>query len=183
MTGHMPGPYWQITWRFVGPVLISVLLVASIIYRSFDKPAYYAWNAQEVSAGTAGWWAGARDSFALLYRRPWKEPIDRHPSYFLVYHLLIHFIFFLAGFQGKSFLTPYPQWVLIIGGLLATLSVLPIPVVFLLRRFQFLRLDTDINKGVIRRNETTISTKQMMTDVDVNFFKYKIWKMINFLIN
>lgn len=48
MTGHMPGPYWQITWRFVGPVLISVLLVASIIYRSFDKPAYYAWNAKEV---------------------------------------------------------------------------------------------------------------------------------------
>lgn len=48
MTGHMPGPYWQITWRFVGPVLISVLLVASIIYRSFDKPAYYAWNAEEV---------------------------------------------------------------------------------------------------------------------------------------
>jgi hypothetical protein len=84
------------------------------------------------------------------------------------YHLLIHF--FLAGFQGKSFLTPYPQWVLIVGGLLATLSVLPIPVVFLLRRFQFLRLDTDINKGVIRRNETTISTKQMMTDVDVSFF-------------
>ncbi|XP_032792559.2 sodium- and chloride-dependent transporter XTRP3 [Daphnia magna] len=114
MTGHMPGPYWQITWRFVGPVLISVLLVASIIYRSFDKPAYYAWNADE----------------------------------------------------GKSLLTPYPQWVLIVGGLLATLSVLPIPVVFLLRRFQFHRLDTDINKGVIRRNETTISTKQMMTDVD-----------------
>lgn len=49
MTGHMPGLYWQITWRFVGPVLISVLLVASIIYRSFDKPAYYAWNADEVN--------------------------------------------------------------------------------------------------------------------------------------
>lgn len=64
-------------------------------------------------------------------------------------------------------MTPYPQWVLIVGGLLAAISVLPIPVVFLLRRFQFLRLDTDINKGVIRRNETTISTKQMMTDVDV----------------
>lgn len=66
-------------------------------------------------------------------------------------------------------LTPYPQWVLVVGGLLAALSVLPIPIVFLLRRFQFTRLDTDINKGVIRRNETTISTKQMMTDVDVSF--------------
>lgn len=54
MTGHMPGPYWQITWRFVGPVLISVLLVASIIYRSFDKPAYYAWNADEVRENVIG---------------------------------------------------------------------------------------------------------------------------------
>jgi len=79
-------------------------------------------------------------------------------------------------------LTPYPQWVLIVGGLLATLSVLPIPVVFLLRRFQFLRLDTDINKGVIRRNETTISTKQMMTDVDVScLFCFQIKEKVQFL--
>lgn len=63
-------------------------------------------------------------------------------------------------------LTPYPSWVLVLGGTLAALSVVPIPIVFLLRRFQCVRLDTDINKGVIRRNETTISTKQMMTDVD-----------------
>ena len=71
---------------------------------------------------------------------------------------------------------------LIVGGLLATLSVLPIPVVFLLRRFQFLRLDTDINKGVIRRNETTISTKQMMTDVDVScLFCFQIKEKVQFL--
>lgn len=105
MTGHMPGPYWQITWRFVGPVLISVLLVASIIYRSFDKPAYYAWNAQEVGAGTAGWWAGAWLVFLIIYRRPWKEPIDRHPSYFLVYHLLIH-IFFGWLSRARAFWHP-----------------------------------------------------------------------------
>ena len=88
-------------------------------------------------------------------------------GYFLL-RISLLFYFFLFCLQGKSLLTPYPQWVLIVGGLLATLSVLPIPVVFLLRRFQFLRLDTDLNKGVIRRNETTISTKQMMTDVDVS---------------
>lgn len=146
MTGHMPGPYWQITWRFVGPVLISVLLVASIIYRSFDKPAYYAWNADEVRENVIG--------ICFLNSTT------------------IHRVICL--YQGKSLLTPYPQWVLIVGGLLATLSVLPIPVVFLLRRFQFHRLDTDINKGVIRRNETTISTKQMMTDVDVSIYSSRI---------
>ncbi len=173
MTGHMPGPYWQITWRFVGPVLISVLLVASIIYRSFDKPAYYAWNAQEVGAdaGRAGVTraCGGHEirtltatSSIIIF-----PVFFFFPFFFLIYFRLLYF-FWLLVFQGKSFLTPYPQWVLIVGGLLATLSVLPIPVVFLLRRFQFLRLDTDINKGVIRRNETTISTKQMMTDVDVS---------------
>lgn len=76
-------------------------------------------------------------------------------------------IFFSIPFlQGKTVLTPYPQWVLILGGSLAAVTVVPIPIVFLLRRFQCVRLDTDINKAVIRRNETTISTKQMMNDVD-----------------
>ena len=74
----------------------------------------------------------------------------------------------LLSNQGKTVPTEYPDWVLVLGGVLAALSVLPIPIVFFLRRFQCLRLDTDINKGVIRRNETTISTKQMMTDVDVS---------------
>ena len=48
MTGRMPGLYWQITWRFIGPVLITLLLVASIIKRSLDKPAYNAWDADQV---------------------------------------------------------------------------------------------------------------------------------------
>lgn len=47
-------------------------------------------------------------------------------------------------------------------------GVLPIPIVYLLRRFQILKVDLDIHQGSIRRNETTASTKQMMDDDDVS---------------
>lgn len=47
-------------------------------------------------------------------------------------------------------------------------GVLPIPIVYLLRRFQVLKVDLDIHHGSIRRNETTASTKQMMDDDDVS---------------
>lgn len=47
-------------------------------------------------------------------------------------------------------------------------SILPIILVFLLRRFQILKLDVDIHQGAIRRIDTTVSTKEMIADVDVN---------------
>ena len=45
------------------------------------------------------------------------------------------------------------------------------PVVYLLRRFQILKVDLDIHQGSIRRNETTASTKQMMDDDDVSILQ------------
>lgn len=47
-------------------------------------------------------------------------------------------------------------------------GVLPMLLVFLLRRFQILSVDLDIHQGSIRRNETTASTKVMMDDEDVS---------------
>lgn len=47
-------------------------------------------------------------------------------------------------------------------------GVLPMPLVYLLRRFQILKVDLDIHQGSIRRNETTASTKQMMDEDDVS---------------
>ncbi|KOB66239.1 Transporter [Operophtera brumata] len=68
--------------------------------------------------------------------------------------------------------TPYPSWVLGVAVVMILAGVLPIPVVFLLRRFQCLTFDVDIHQGSIRRIETTVSTKEMMSDQDVkyNFF-------------
>lgn len=47
-------------------------------------------------------------------------------------------------------------------------GLLPMPIVYLLRRFQILKVDLDIHQGSIRRNETTASTKQMMDEDDVS---------------
>lgn len=64
--------------------------------------------------------------------------------------------------------TPYPDWVMYIAYTMIFAGVLPMPVVYLLRRFQILTVDLDIHQGSIRRNETTASTKQMMDDDDVS---------------
>lgn len=55
-----------------------------------------------------------------------------------------------------------------IGVAMIVAGILPIPAVYLLRRFQILKVDLDIHQGSIRRNETTASTKQMMDDDDVS---------------
>lgn len=63
---------------------------------------------------------------------------------------------------------PYPNWVLGIAIAMIVAGILPIPIVFCLRRFQILSVDLDIHQGSIRRNETTASTKVMMDDEDVS---------------
>ncbi|XP_073962891.1 uncharacterized protein [Choristoneura fumiferana] len=70
-------------------------------------------------------------------------------------------------YNGRVVKTPYPDWVLLIALCMILAGVLPIPVVLLLRRFQCLAFDVDIHQGSIRRIETTVSTKEMMSDQDV----------------
>lgn len=70
--------------------------------------------------------------------------------------------------QGETVATEYPDWVMVIAGCMIAVGILPIPAVFLLRRFQCLKLDTSIHQGAIRRIDTTASTKEMMADVDVS---------------
>lgn len=66
---------------------------------------------------------------------------------------------------------PYPGWALAIAIMMILAGILPIPMVFLLRRYQCLKIDINIHEGSIRRIDTTVSTKEMMTDVDVSIFK------------
>lgn len=65
----------------------------------------------------------------------------------------------------------YPSWVLGIAISMIAAGVLPIPIVFLLRRYQCLKMDINIHEGSIRRIDTTVSTKEMITDVDVSLIK------------
>jgi len=72
-------------------------------------------------------------------------------------------------FQGRTADEPYPDWVMCIAGLMITAGILPVPIVFILRCCQCLKLDLDIHQGAIRRIDTTVSTKEMIGDVDVSF--------------
>uniref|UniRef100_A0A1A9VXI1 Transporter n=1 Tax=Glossina austeni TaxID=7395 RepID=A0A1A9VXI1_GLOAU len=62
--------------------------------------------------------------------------------------------------------TNYPSWVMIIALCMILAGVLPMPIVFLMRSFQCLKVDLDIHQGSIRRNETTASTKEMIDNDD-----------------
>lgn len=48
MTGYRPGLYWQWTWRYIGPVIMSCIFVSSIICMAIDKPKYNAYKKEEV---------------------------------------------------------------------------------------------------------------------------------------
>lgn len=49
MTGHRPGTYWQWTWRYIGPVIMTCILVSSVVCLAIDKPTYSAYKAEEVN--------------------------------------------------------------------------------------------------------------------------------------
>ncbi|KYN38657.1 Orphan sodium- and chloride-dependent neurotransmitter transporter NTT4 [Trachymyrmex septentrionalis] len=116
MTGYKPGAYWQVTWRFLAPIIMVCILVFSVISMFIKKPQYSAWNAA----------------------------------------------------TGEAVPTSYPGWVLGIAIVIILAGIAPIPIVFLLRRFQLVKLDVDIHQGSIRRIDTTVSTKEMMGDVDLD---------------
>ncbi|XP_058795871.1 sodium- and chloride-dependent transporter XTRP3 isoform X2 [Phymastichus coffea] len=114
MTGYRPGLYWQVTWRFLAPIIMVAILITSVISMFIKKPSYSAWDAS----------------------------------------------------LGLTILMDYPDWVLAIAAVIILVGIAPIPVVFLLRRFQWIKFDVNIHQGSIRRIETTVSTKEMMGDVD-----------------
>lgn len=149
MTGYRPGIYWQWTWRYIGPVIMFLILISSVVCMIIDKPSYNAYSKETVSP-------------RLRFVK----------SNIYVYHIrdLINIVFVL---QSGTVVKEYPGWVLAIGVSMITAGVLPMPIVFLLRRFQILKVDLDIHQGSIRRNETTASTKQMMDEDDVSTDQFR----------
>lgn len=49
MTGYRPGMYWQYTWRYIGPVIMTAILITSVVSMCLNNPTYSAWNAKEVN--------------------------------------------------------------------------------------------------------------------------------------
>ncbi|XP_074942255.1 sodium-dependent neutral amino acid transporter B(0)AT3-like [Phalacrocorax aristotelis] len=44
MTGRKPNLYWQITWRFISPLLLLIVFMAFVTLQIQKPPSYAAWN-------------------------------------------------------------------------------------------------------------------------------------------
>lgn len=48
MIRSRPGLYWQITWRFVSPLIVLVIFVASLVNMGINPMTYSAWIPNKV---------------------------------------------------------------------------------------------------------------------------------------
>lgn len=48
MTGRKPNLYWQITWKFISPLLLLIVFVAFVTLQIQKPPSYAAWNPKYV---------------------------------------------------------------------------------------------------------------------------------------
>ncbi|XP_061737486.1 sodium-dependent neutral amino acid transporter B(0)AT1-like [Nerophis ophidion] len=46
MTGHKPGIFWQVTWRFISPLIVFLILVFYLVTQSQEKLTYLIWDPQ-----------------------------------------------------------------------------------------------------------------------------------------
>ncbi|XP_054620658.1 sodium-dependent neutral amino acid transporter B(0)AT1-like [Dunckerocampus dactyliophorus] len=44
MTGHKPGIFWQVTWRFISPLIVLVILVFYLVTQAQEKFTYLVWD-------------------------------------------------------------------------------------------------------------------------------------------
>lgn len=49
MIGSKPGWYWKITWGFLAPVVVSVIIVTSVVNLGMQPVKYSVWNPAKVS--------------------------------------------------------------------------------------------------------------------------------------
>lgn len=49
MIGHKPNIFWQVTWRFISPVIMVVILVFYFVTEVRQSPTYLVWDQELVS--------------------------------------------------------------------------------------------------------------------------------------
>lgn len=50
MTGRKPSIFWQVTWRFVSPLIVLVILIFYLITQAQEELTYLVWDPTSVSA-------------------------------------------------------------------------------------------------------------------------------------
>uniref|UniRef100_A0A915KQI2 Uncharacterized protein n=1 Tax=Romanomermis culicivorax TaxID=13658 RepID=A0A915KQI2_ROMCU len=49
MTGHYPGKYWSINWRFISPLAMTTIFLSSLAKNFLDPPQYNVYNRESAS--------------------------------------------------------------------------------------------------------------------------------------
>lgn len=49
MVGRKPNIFWQVTWRFVSPLIVLVILIFYLVTEVQETPMYLVWDPQSVS--------------------------------------------------------------------------------------------------------------------------------------
>lgn len=49
MVGQKPSFFWQITWRFISPLVVFVILVFYLVTQAQQKLTYLVWDPDSVS--------------------------------------------------------------------------------------------------------------------------------------
>lgn len=111
MLGFRPNSFIYYMWCYVTPVILALLIVATIVQMVLHPAGYSAWVASEVS----------------LCRCP---ALESSASVFI----LVHCTSFLV-FQAVERFQSYPPWALAMKYLLMAVVILPLPIVFIIRHF------------------------------------------------
>lgn len=48
MVGRKPSIFWQITWRFISPLIVLVILVFYLVTQAQQKLTYLVWDPDSV---------------------------------------------------------------------------------------------------------------------------------------
>ncbi len=49
MIGKKPGIFWQVTWRFISPVIVLIILVFYLVTQTQEELTYLVWDPNSVS--------------------------------------------------------------------------------------------------------------------------------------
>ena len=49
MVGHKPNIYWQVTWRFISPVIVLVIFLFYLVTKIQEELTYLVWDPEYVS--------------------------------------------------------------------------------------------------------------------------------------
>lgn len=55
MTGSRPGIYWMLCWKYISPIAMITILLASFIELSKNGSSYPAWNAEKGETEILDW--------------------------------------------------------------------------------------------------------------------------------